>query len=58
MAGGLVLVLGIGKEKAMTDRGIGTGIHGGEIIIRGEVDEHLLGSEPKNSSLLRATPNA
>jgi glutamate synthase domain-containing protein 3 len=43
MAGGLVLVLGIGKEKAMTDRGIGSGIHGGEIIIRGEVDDILLG---------------
>ena len=43
MAGGLVLVLGIGKEKAMTDRGIGSGIHGGEIIIRGEVDDYLLG---------------
>jgi glutamate synthase domain-containing protein 3 len=43
MAGGLVLVLGIGQEKAMTDRGIGSGIHGGEIIIRGEVDDHLLG---------------
>jgi glutamate synthase domain-containing protein 3 len=43
MAGGLVLVLGIGKDKAMTDRGIGSGIHGGEIIIRGEVDDYLLG---------------
>ena len=27
----------------MTDRGIGSGIHGGEIIIRGEVDDYLLG---------------
>jgi len=43
MAGGLVLVLGIGKDKAMIDRGIGSGIHGGEIIIRGEVDDYLLG---------------
>jgi glutamate synthase domain-containing protein 3 len=43
MAGGLVLVLGMGKEKAITDRGIGSGIHGGEIIIRGEVDDYLLG---------------
>ena len=43
MAGGLVLVLGIGKDKAMTDRGIGSGIHGGEIIIRGDVDDYLLG---------------
>ena len=43
MAGGLVLVFGMGKEKAITDRGIGSGIHGGEIIIRGEVDDYLLG---------------
>ncbi|MGB9929674.1 MAG: hypothetical protein ACPK85_14945 [Methanosarcina sp.] len=43
MAGGLVLVLGIGKDKTITDRGIGSGIHGGEIVIRGEVDDYLLG---------------
>lgn len=54
MAGGLVLVLGIGKEKAMTDRGIGSGIHGGEIIIRGDVDEHLLGIGAKKFKFTEA----
>ena len=54
MAGGLVLVLGIGKEKAMTDRGIGSGIHGGEIIIRGEVDDYLLGVGAKKFKFTEA----
>lgn len=31
MAGGLVLVFVIGKNKAVKDRGIGSGIHGREI---------------------------
>ncbi len=43
MAGGLILVLGIGHANAVQDRGIGSGIHGGEIIIRGDVSEELLG---------------
>ena len=43
MAGGVVLVLGIGHESALQDRGVGSGIHGGEIVIRGDVDEKLLG---------------
>jgi glutamate synthase domain-containing protein 3 len=43
MAGGLLIVLGIGQERAVDERGIGSGIHGGEIFIRGEVDEHHLG---------------
>jgi glutamate synthase domain-containing protein 3 len=43
MAGGLILILGIGHEVSVHDRGIGSGIHGGEIIIRGNVNEKLLG---------------
>ncbi len=43
MAGGLILVLGIGHDPAVRDRGIGSGIHGGEIVIRGDVSERLLG---------------
>ncbi|TGC09863.1 hypothetical protein CUN85_05220 [Methanolobus halotolerans] len=43
MAGGLILVLGIGHEPAVRDRGIGSGIHGGEIVIRGDVNDKLLG---------------
>jgi glutamate synthase domain-containing protein 3 len=42
MAGGLLIVLELdGTEH--TERGIGSGIHGGEIIIRGEVDDYFLG---------------
>ncbi|MDD4749482.1 MAG: hypothetical protein PHD26_06075 [Methanosarcinaceae archaeon] len=54
MAGGLVLVLGIGLKKAITDRGIGSGIHGGEIIIRGEVEDHLLGVGAKKFEFTKA----
>lgn len=43
MAGGLLIVLGIGKDKTLDERGIGSGIHGGEIVVRGDVDEWLLG---------------
>lgn len=43
MAGGIILVLGIGHETALQDRGIGSGIHGGEIIVRGDVEDRLLG---------------
>lgn len=43
MAGGIVLILGCRGERILPDRGIGTGIHGGEIFIRGEVPERLLG---------------
>lgn len=43
MAGGIILVLGSGKEHILPDRGIGTGIHGGEIFIRGTVPERALG---------------
>jgi glutamate synthase domain-containing protein 3 len=43
MAGGLLIVLGIGKDRAIEERGIGSGIHGGEIVVRGDVDDWLLG---------------
>ncbi|WMW26075.1 hypothetical protein RE474_04960 [Methanolobus sediminis] len=61
MAGGLILVLGIGHEPAVQDRGIGSGIHGGEIIVRGDVDEKLLGVGAKkveftDDDLIRLTP--
>lgn len=60
MAGGLVLLLGIGN-KSLKSRGIGSGIHGGEIIVRGEVDDLCLGvgakkSEFKESDLARIAP--
>ncbi len=61
MAGGLILVLGIGHEPAVQDRGIGSGIHGGEIVIRGDVSDRLLGVGAKkveftDEDLQRLTP--
>jgi glutamate synthase domain-containing protein 3 len=43
MAGGLIIVLGLDGGAAVEERGIGSGIHGGEIFIRGEVPSFLLG---------------
>lgn len=43
MAGGLLIVLGLNSPTPVSERGIGSGIHGGEIIIRGTVDEKNLG---------------
>jgi len=47
MAGGLVIVLGLGKKgkTRFKARHIGTGMHGGLIFMRGEVEEHQLGKE-------------
>lgn len=61
MAGGLILIFGIGQEPAVQDRGIGSGIHGGEIVIRGDVNEKLLGVGAKKvafneDDLKRLTP--
>jgi glutamate synthase domain-containing protein 3 len=44
MAGGLIIVFGMNKTgPAVAERGIGSGIHGGEIFVRGKVDEKYLG---------------
>lgn len=43
LAGGLILVLGKGADRPEIDRGIGSGIHGGRIVIRGGLDPSLLG---------------
>ena len=43
MAGGLIVVFGLDGGTAVTERGIGSGIHGGEIFIRGPVEDRLLG---------------
>jgi glutamate synthase domain-containing protein 3 len=49
MAGGLVVVMGLGqKGKAKYHaHHIGTGMHGGAIFMRGELDEYQLGNEAK-----------
>ncbi|AAL80330.1 hypothetical protein PFDSM3638_00975 [Pyrococcus furiosus DSM 3638] len=44
MAGGRVIVLGLGVEKHRM-RYIGTGMHGGKIYIRGKVEKHQLAKE-------------
>jgi len=43
MAGGLILILGKHTSRPGIDRGIGSGIHGGKIVIRGGLDEINLG---------------
>lgn len=43
MAGGLLIVLGLTGTPALSERGIASGIHGGEIYVRGKVDEAVLG---------------
>jgi len=43
MAGGLILVLGLNGVIPINERGVGSGIHGGEIIVRGAIDEKYLG---------------
>lgn len=43
MAGGLIVVLGRQSDRPDLARGIGSGIHGGSIVIRGGVDASLLG---------------
>src|SRR5512133_1964221 len=43
MAGGLLIVLGRNGVSAVSERGVGSGIHGGEIIVRGAIAEEYLG---------------
>jgi len=48
MAGGLVIALGLsanGRESRFTAKHIGTGMHGGLIFLRGDVEEYQLGKE-------------
>ncbi|WML68337.1 MAG: hypothetical protein METHP_01952 [Methanoregula sp. SKADARSKE-2] len=49
MAGGLLLVLGMHDLAPVEERGVGSGIHGGEIYVRGEVDESFLGVGAKQT---------
>jgi glutamate synthase domain-containing protein 3 len=43
MAGGILLVLGLKGTTPISERGVGSGIHGGEIFVRGPVDPQYLG---------------
>jgi len=49
MAGGLLIVLNL--DGTMKAREIGSGIHGGEIIIRGDVDDACLAAGAKKVPL-------
>ena len=43
MAGGLLIVLGLNGVQPISEQGVGSGIHGGEIYVRGEVNDRFLG---------------
>jgi len=51
MAGGIMVVLGIGKDGQFLGDYLGSGMHGGVIYIRGDVDDHLLGRDVIKSKL-------
>ena len=50
MAGGLLIVLGLTGIPPIAERGVGSGIHGGEISVRGPVDHYCLGVGAKQTS--------
>jgi glutamate synthase domain-containing protein 3 len=49
MAGGLLIVLGLTGVTPISERGVGSGIHGGEILVRGPVDGLHLGVGAKQT---------
>ena len=49
MAGGLLIVLGLSGVTPISERGVGSGIHGGEILVRGPVDGQHLGVGAKQT---------
>ncbi len=58
MAGGVVVVLGLDRDpgQGLRARHVGTGMHGGAIYLRGDIDPHNLGkgvevSEPEEADL-------
>jgi len=53
MAGGRIVVLGIGLDKGeyATGRFLGTGMHGGKMYIRGEINVALMGREPVEAKM-------
>lgn len=52
MAGGLMVVLGLNRKKreSLAGRYCGTGMHGGTIYIRGNIEAYQLGKEAKKSN--------
>jgi glutamate synthase domain-containing protein 3 len=55
MAGGVLIVLGLGllPDEKHTANFIGTGMHGGVMYIRGELDDYQLGKEVGAVPLVR-----
>lgn len=51
MAGGLLMVLGLNGKVPVDERGVGSGIHGGRIILRGDIEESKLGIGAKKEEL-------
>jgi len=47
MAGGMIILLGLKKDRRISGDFLGTGMHGGVIYVRGCVDTHQLGKEVK-----------
>jgi len=43
MAGGIIIVLGLKGVPPVSEQGVGSGIHGGEIFVRGTIDDLCLG---------------
>ena len=54
MAGGTILVLGLHASRPLVGDYVGTGMHGGVIYIRGNVDPDKLGKEVRKSPLENA----
>lgn len=44
MAGGLIVILGLERRKPVEGSFIASGMHGGKILIRGEIDKRFLGA--------------
>ncbi|MCM8796209.1 MAG: hypothetical protein NC928_05965 [Candidatus Omnitrophica bacterium] len=51
MAGGLIIVLGLNEKDSPVGNYVGTGMHGGKIYIRRNLEDYQLGKEVKKFSL-------
>jgi glutamate synthase domain-containing protein 3 len=51
MAGGIMVLLGLNDDGPITGDYVGSGMHGGVIYIRGDVDDRKLGREVKKTEL-------
>jgi len=59
MAGGLIIVLNLEEKKGIAGELAGTGMHGGQIFLRGEIDPETVGKEVrifKEDKIEKITP--